>query len=222
MRTFLVRILFLVQLFGVTAFAQNESDPSLSETITKKTEYRAILIGYWMSPKMKFDYNATGISSYGGTVEYSMKSSPVVGYEWSQFNQNSWNHGYQIDYTKVDFNTAIVTGGGAIASGSVNGSLSIVGLTYTGKYCWEKFYLPTGIGLSSSSVTGNDAAFTKTIRSVVGAWVGIGLHASEKLNLELVSKSYSVLGDMVTSGGFVISANTGYLAGLQLNAKILF
>lgn len=190
---------------------------------SERNQYHGLLIGYWISPLMKMDATATqGTASGSGSFEFQMKSGLNIGYEWSQFKRQSWNNGILVDYVSVDFDEAKIKDSTSTTTVSVPGRLSILTVSYSGKYRWEEFYLPLGAGLASSSVSGNDGLLTKSIKTPVVFWIGVGFTPSEKIALELVSKAYSVTASTVTSNGTTLKPDPGTIAGLQINLKVLF
>lgn len=194
------------------------------ETTYQSNSYKALILGTTINPTMLMNINAIqGTTSEVGKYEYEGSSSFLLGYEYSQFNEDSWNNGINIDYVRVPLTTARFVGNTlGTASFSISDSITSISIAYAGKYRWSKVYLPIGLGFTSSTVDSN-ALFTRTLTTSSLAWLGIGLHVSEKFNIELLSRATAISGSTVVSSGITIKpAEYGYLRYFLLNFKILF
>lgn len=200
-----------------------EAKPAASQSTTGNS-YAAVIVGINVNNHLKIPVTATNsTSSESGTFDFSYDNSVSLGFEWSQFDNHSWNNGILIDYFTLQFNTLTASGSSSGTSSiSVPGSMSLLTVAYAGKYVWEDFYLPLGIGLTSSSVNDNTGVFTKSLKAVVTAWVGIGLSFSKNFKMELVSRATSFTSDTVTSSGTTFTPSIGTLSGALLTGKFCF
>lgn len=196
--------------------------PAASQS-SNGNSYAAFIVGINVNNHLKIPVTATNsTTSEAGTFDFSYNNSVSLGFEWSQFDNHSWNNGILIDYSTMQFDTLTASGPSGTSSFSVPGNMSFLTVAYAGKYVWEDFYLPLGIGLTSSSVNDNTGVFTKSLKSVVTAWIGIGLSFSKNFKMELVSRAASVTSDTVTSSGTTFTPSIGTLSGALLTGKFCF
>lgn len=197
------------------------SSPIESPQSTRKT-YHSFLIGSMFNAKMTFNGTfSDGTVSDSGTLEYTHSSGLVIGYEWSQFNPHHWNHGITVDYASLELDTLTATSGGTSASGKVSGKTETVSLGYSGKYLWEKFYFPVGIGLGSVTHTGS-IRYLQSVSGIVTFWLGAGIRVSESFNLEFQSRAIGLIADPVYSGTTSITTESGSFSALTIQGKFLF
>lgn len=194
-----------------------------SNKISSEQDYIALKISYILNPKIKIEGTAfSGTSSENGTFDYEFDNTINLGFEWSQFANNTWNHGVLIDYTSLKFNRTTITGSSSGTSVvTVSGGMTVLGISYIGKYRGDEFYLPVTLGITNSYVD-NSAAFTKTIATKALFGIGFGIAVNNNVNLELTSNATTVTSSSVTSSGTTIVPELGYFNYLQLGLKILF
>ncbi len=206
------------------------AEPKVDTTPALKTDlaldeqnYFGLSIGYMISPKMKIDIVATnGATSESGYFEYKFSNALRIGFEWSQFKRERWNSGFSVEYANPQFDsyTAYGNASGA-ASGSLTGGMTLLSISYAGKYRWDKVYLPTVMGITSSSVD-STGILTKTLTTSALFGLGVGFLINDNFALELTSNANTVTGGVVTSGGTTITPSTGYLSNLQISGKFHF
>lgn len=210
---------------------ENENNPTSPPPVVPTNEPLAIGNVYYLSlnldsmlaPKISITGTAySGAASEAGTFEYSFSNALKLGFEWSQFNQNSYNSGFLFEYVSLNFDTATIKGSlSAPSTVNVTGGMKVTTIAYAGKYRWENFYLPFLVGISGSSVD-NTALFTRTLESRSLFSLGVGININEKINLEMSSNAHSIYAGTVTTGGITIVPNVGFLNYLQFTVKFLF
>lgn len=145
-----------------------------------------------------------------------------MGFEWSQFRKESWNNGFSIEYANPQFDSFTVYGNvSGSTTGTLSGGMTLLSIAYAGKYRWDKVYLPTLVGITSSSVD-STGTFTKTLATRVLFGLGVGFLVNDKFALEFTSNSNTVVGSSILTGGTTITPDTGYLNYLQISGKFLF
>lgn len=167
--------------FGYLSFAQ-ESQQETEENVT----YKAITFGYLINPNTSLettDYYS--FSSEKANYSYSFKDSFSLGFEWSQFNKNSWNHGISINYMnlKSDSTSTTSTFHGAVSKAELPGDLTIFSLGYSGKYRFENFYIPTQIAIATSSVD-SKSRITQSLKPHALLSVGAGFIVHDRVVIE--------------------------------------
>jgi len=194
-----------------------------AKTASSEDEYKAFSIGMWMNQKLHYDLKISdGTQSESGYADYSLSNSLVFGYEWSQFTQEQWNHGFTIDFTQVAFSSvSVYSPSSGTLSGSIPGKMNIINIAYSGKYRWENGYLPTGIGLSSGSTSGAEGIVKDFSPSLV-MWLGFGLAVTPKANFEIISKAIAFNGKPFTSGGLTLTPESGMMSSLEVAGKFRF
>lgn len=193
------------------------------KSINDEANYKSLIISYMLTPKISITGTAyDGANSEAGSFEYNFKNSFKLGYEYSQFSKNTWNHGFLMDYTNLKFDTATIKGSiSAPSTISLTGGMTLLTISYSGKYRWEQIYLPVGLALVSSTVD-STGSFTKTMEARILISYGFGIAITEQFNFEITTNAYSVNSSRVTSGTTTIVPNLGFLTHLQVNAKVLF
>lgn len=184
----------------------------------------AVLIGFTLSPIVEIPGTFhSGTNSETGSVIYNFHNSIVLGYEWSQFRPFMWNHGFGLDFRRFNFDTLELKGD---VSGSVfgiaDGEMSVISAYYSGKYIANGYYIPAGVGITSSSVT-SSAAFIKTMSTRLYLHVGFGLLMKRKFAIEANYSAIGLNSETVLSGSdAIVPSNLGYIRSVQLNFKVLF
>jgi hypothetical protein len=193
-----------------------------SQNVSSIGLYNAILVGMNLNPSMKIDGKATsGGLTENGSFEYKFNPSIHFGYELSQFNQNSWNNGFSLEYSKMNFDEATVSGSNSGSSTvSLTGSMSIFSMLYQGKYLWNSFYLPVATGFVSNSVD-STGSYTKTIKTRWMLGFGVGVALNNNILLEFKSMATTVTSDSFTSSGITYTPDVGYFSTAQLTLKYL-
>lgn len=193
------------------------------EPMTSERNYLGFSIGYMVTPKLKIDVFATnGSSSESGYFEYQFSNTLRLGFEWSQFMRDSWNNGFSVEYANPQFDSFTVFGTvSGSTSGTLSGGMTLFSLGYAGKYRWDRIYLPTLIGITSSSVD-SSGIFTKTLATRVLAGLGIGFLINDSFAIEFSSNSNTVAGSSVLTGGTTFTPESGNLNYWLINAKFRF
>lgn len=217
-------------LFDTSAIKDTDSKPKdpVAPNAQPNTEenssrlYNAILVGININPSMKIDGKATsGGASENGTFEYKFNPSVHFGYELSQFNRNSWNNGFSLEFSKMNFDEATVSGSNSTTSTfSLTGSMSVFSVLYQGKYLWNSFYIPVATGFVSNSVD-STGSYTKTIKTRWMLGFGVGVALNNDLLLEFKSMAATVTSDSFTSSGVTYTPDVGYFSTAQITMKYL-
>lgn len=210
------KIIATLMLLASISNAQEVQQPEVKK---EKASYQAFSVGYLLGPKATLDgYIGTAY----GNLDYKFKNSLVLGYEWSQFEENSYNNGFAIEYTSLTFDSYSIGDSTGTLSGSLDGSLNILVALYRGKYVWNDFYLPFGVGYSSGSVSGNSAVLTRTAKTGYVLEIGAGFVVNEKIKIELIMKQMRFDLEKASVSGTAITPYPGKLNGTQLNLKYSF
>jgi hypothetical protein len=212
------------QMPTVTNSPSANSQASTQQSNTSiNSSYASFVIGYRLLPKISIPISGYSVSgSDSGDFDFDLDNALTLGYEWSQFRQNSWNNGFQINYTNMKINNATLsTRNSGSSSVALSDTFTEFQINYVGKYFWEKVYFAYEFGVASST---NNAAglFTKTMASRFHSALGLGINISEKFNLEVTTNSNSIDSSSVTISGVTLKPDLGYLRYIQLTGKFLF
>lgn len=183
---------------------------------------QGVYFGFLLTPKLRHETTrTTAILGERQTTEISSHSAPKLGFEWTQFVANSWNHGVAVDVAFLKFDSISGSTPSTTVEGSYDGGMNILTVAYAGRRRWEAVYLPVYLGLAASTVD-TTGALTKTFAARVHAGLGLGVMAGLKTNLELSANTYGFTSDLVNSAGVEYRPSVGSISYVQLAIKTYF
>lgn len=145
----------------------------------------------------------TSASGTGGTAtgligtftsEFEYKEGFTVSLEMRDSPSNSWGYGFGITYDSTrEFDSGTFSSGGTTLTITSSGGASKIGSTSfeaNAIYRWNEFYIPLGLNYTAmrfTPVPGYTGGYD--IEGGFGAQLGFGIHVSDAVSLEMMSRA---------------------------------
>ena len=183
-------------------------------------------IGVNIANEAKFDnVIATGSITATGSAKYDVQSAFLVTGGAFYSGEHSWGGAASLSIEGArDLNSVQLTLGSSSATAVFTSkpSIQLTVLEANALYRWENIYLPFGFNFTIPKYTPEAGATDQTsLTGALGAQIGVGFLIGDHFQLEAMSKVLSLKATQ-RSGTVSVNYQTGYLAGLNLNAKYLF